>query len=170
MGPSMNPSATTRPKRTPLPAPVALYSEEHVGKGKYQLINNFTNQFVEVTADGVRTVCRSGLHARCTGYVVIGVTEYSGNTSVAVSQRQFAMRSTLGARYAPATARQASRVVQPDALLPTTVLQPDDDGDFVSGTLVFLVPQGMGRFSLLWHGHHVATFVKTAQEKLYETR
>jgi len=166
--PSVNPRVVARPKRTPDPAPLALYSQEHVGKGKYQLINTLTYQFVEVSADGLRTVCRSG--ANCTDDIKIGVTEYSGNTQVLVSPGQFALVSMGGVRYDPATARQAAGVVQSNDLLSRTMLQPDDDGDFTSGTLVFLVPKGAGRFSLLWQGDHVATFVKTAQGRLYETR
>jgi hypothetical protein len=125
---------------------------------------------VEVTANGVRATCRGGRRAGCPDNVLIGVTGYSGNTQITVAPRQFALASLAGARYSPAPARQATRVVQPIDLLMATVLQPDDDTDFVFGTLMFQVPRGAGRFGLLWRGHHVATFVKTATGKLYETR
>jgi hypothetical protein len=95
---------------------------------------------------------------------------YSGNTNVTVSPRQFALRSSIGVIYTTAPGRQAKRVVQPSALLARTVLTADDDGDYVSGSLVFLVPARPGRFSLLWQGQHVATFVTTARGKLYERR
>jgi hypothetical protein len=101
---------------------------------------------------------------------LIGVTGYAGNTQVTVSPRQFSLASLAGARYAPVTAAQGRRVVQPSGLLISTVLQPDDDTDFVFGTLVFSVPKGAGRFSLLWQGRHVATFVKTSGNRLSETR
>ncbi|MBV9280339.1 MAG: hypothetical protein JOZ41_09695 [Chloroflexi bacterium] len=169
-GTILRPSATAISTPTPIPVPLPLYSQQLVAKGTYQLINNATEQFVSVTASGVRTICPSGARASCARYLMIGVTEYSGNTSVAVSPRQFKLESRAGVRYAPAPAGQAARVVPPSALLPTTVLQPDDDGDFASGTVVFLVPRGAGRFSLLWRGHHVATFATTARGKLYETR
>lgn len=87
-----------------------------------------------------------------------------------VSRNQFAVESTAGARYAPATVRQATQVVHPNTLLPNTVLQPDDDSDFASGALIFLVPHTAGRLGLLWQVLHVATIVKAAQDKLYETR
>jgi hypothetical protein len=141
-----------------------------VGKGEFELMNNVTNQFVEATGGRIQKSCQGGVHNACTDEVLIGITVYSGNTPVKVSQRQFVLASTRGARYVPAPARQATRVVPSRDLLPTTVLQPDDDGDYASGTLVFLVPQGAGRFNLLWQGLHVATFVKTARGKLYETR
>jgi hypothetical protein len=168
--PILHPSATAISTPTPIPVPLPLYSQQLVATGTYQLINNVTEQFVSVTANGVHTICLGSARAGCADYLTIGVTEYSGNTSVAVSQRQFALATRAGVRYPPAPARQAARVVPPGALLPTTVLQPDDDGDFASGTLVFQVPRGAGRFSLVWRGHHVATFVMTARGKLYETR
>ncbi len=133
-------------------------------------MNTLTLQFVSATAQGVRTFCRSGLRTGCVSYVKIGITEYSGDFQVHVSLSQFALAGTLGARYAPATARQATRVVRLNNLLPDTVLQPDDDGDFASGTLVFIIPHKAGRLSLLWQGVHVATFVKTARGTLYESR
>jgi hypothetical protein len=165
-----SPTTAPGPKttRTSASAPFAIYSQEHVGKGVYQLINNFTYEFESVRADGVRSVCAGG--AGCTDYILISVTAYSGNTQFPVSPKPFALTNASGTRFAPATPRQASPVVPPGSLLPTTVLQPDDDGDYTSGKLVFLVPPRAGRFSLTWHGYHVATFVKTAGGKLREAR
>jgi hypothetical protein len=153
-------------KRTP----PAQFRQELVGNGEYELLNTRTYQFVSVTAGSEHSVCPSGVRRACTDYLQIEVTEYSGNVQTNESPSQFSLVSNNRARYTPATHRQASRVVQPDRLLLPTLLQPDDDGDFVSGTLVFLVPKGPGHFSFLWQGRHVATFVSTSQGKLYETR
>lgn len=133
------------------------------------MANNLTHQFVEVTDGGLRRVCSSG-GATCHEYIVVGATAYAGNTRVIVSPIQFLLANSAGVGYRPATARQVTRVAQQDNLLQTTELQPDDDTDFVSGKLVFVVPHGAGRFSLLWRGRHVATFVKTGRGKLSVTR
>jgi len=168
--PVTDPSAPARLMGTPVPAPFAQYRQELVGKGEYQLINTATEQFVSVTVGGIHTFCSHDAGARCTAYVVLDVTEYSGNTQVTVSRSSFALANADGVRYGPATSRQAMRVVTSTSLLPNTMLQPDDDGDFASGSLVFLVPERAGRFSLLWQGRHVASFVTTAGGKLYESR
>jgi hypothetical protein len=102
--------------------------------------------------------------------VKIGVTEYSGNTPVTVSPGDFALVSTSGVRTPPAPAHEAKRVVDPNRLLRNAQLQPDDDGDFATGSLVFPVRAGAGRFSLTWKGHHVATIAMTTRGKLHETR
>lgn len=119
---------------------------------------------------GVRTFCSSAVPASCISYLKIGVTEYSGDSQVHVYRSEFSLVDTAGVRYAPATARQATRVVRPNDLLSNTVLLPDDDGDYVSGTLVFLVPYTAGRRNLMWQGARVATFVTPVHGKLYETR
>jgi hypothetical protein len=147
-----------------------LYSQEHVGKGEYQLLNTLTDQFVQASANRVRTICSRGGRTGCIQYLLIDVTDYSGNTQITVSQRQYALTGPSGLRYAPASARRAAPVVPGGSLLPTTVLQPDDDGDYASGTLVFLVPKGPGRYRLSWQGLHVATLVITAHGTLYEMR
>ena len=174
--PAPQPSATARggghPKGTPVTTPITLYSQQRIRAGEYQLINNATEQYVSVTAGAVRTFCPGTGLAGCTDYVTIATTVYSGNVETAVSPRQFVLATAGGVRYAPAKPRQASRVVPSTNLLPVTVLQPDDDGDFASGALVFVVPVGAARFSLRWQTLHVATFTITGtkRKRLVETR
>jgi hypothetical protein len=58
-------SATASPRRSSESPPFSLYSQERAGPGEYQLVNTLTQEFVEVTANGVRRVCERrtiGLH------------------------------------------------------------------------------------------------------------
>lgn len=161
--------STPRPQKSPSPKPISLYVQEHVGAGLYQLLNTLTYQFEEVAAGRIRTICRGGRTA-CTTYLSIDVTAYSGNARAVVGPGQFLLISRGGARIAPATMRQARPIVDQYTIFRKTALQPDDDGDYATGVLVFLVPPRSDRFSLNWQGRHVATFVKTARGKLTETK
>jgi hypothetical protein len=144
-----------------------VWSQEKIGPGEYQLINNLTYQYVSATPGRTRTICRGGA---CTAYVRINTVGYSGNAQVTVGPKQFRLVGPGGARYAPAPARQAAPVATADQLLVKTPLVPDDDGDFVSGAVVFLVPPGARRYSLTWQGRHVATFVVIGRGGLREAK
>jgi len=160
--------AHTGPTQLVTPGPVAIFAQQHVGKGVYQLMNILTYEFVQVTANGVHVPCAG--RAGCTEYLKIGVTGYSGQTKVVMSPKQFKLVSASGTQYTPATPSQARGVVPAINLFQTTTLLPDDDGDYVTAVLVFRVPDKAGHFSLQWQGHHVATFDSTAAGKLSESR
>jgi hypothetical protein len=147
--------------------PFTLWSQVKIASGEYQLLNNVTYQYVSATAGRTRTRCRGGT---CTTYLRINTVEYSGNAQVTVGPGQFRLVGAAGRSYAPAAARQAAPVATVDQLLVRTPLVPDDDGDFVSGAIVFLVRPGAGSFSLQWQGMHVATIVVTARGRLSEAR